>query len=356
MGTIRKTSSGKFQADVRNKDGKRKRKTFADKDRAEQWSLMIESEKNTMKLAKTGLEFIPTPLSSFIDQAIKSKESLAPKSHTKYKGVFELFNGFVEMEKIKYATDFSRKHADKYRDIIINTNASAVTKNFYLSTIKALFKDLVDRDLILKNPFSHIKMERKKNKTMLEREEEYYTESEIMAFFATSVPDIYRRVFIGMFLTGMRVEELISLKWKRVNFDKRIIEVRTEGSFTTKTQSSERDIPMSNFLFNMLSMMDRCTEYVFSSETNTKLTERKLLRICKSNAKEAGISKNATLHKWRHSFTSHLEQLGVSESVRGYLMGHKPKSMTAHYTKIDPTKLHEQVSKLDKLINEPAKR
>ena len=350
MGTIRKTNSGKFQADVRHKDGTRERKVFTDKDRAEQWILMKESEKNTMKLAKAGLEMIPVPLPSLVDQAKDSKKDLAPKSVAKYTYVYEVFKNYVVNEKISYVADFTRSHADLFRDKIVSSTAAAVTKNFYLTTIKSMFEDFVDRDLILKNPFSHIKLERKKKRTVLEREEEYFNSEEIRSFFTIEMEDIYRKAFIGIFLTGMRRKELLFLTWKRVNFEKRMIEVRTEGSFTTKTESSERDIPMSNFLFNMLSKMDKNTALVFQITDGDHL-----LDVCKSVAKEAGITKNATLHKLRHSFSSHLEQLGVSESVREYLMGHKPKTMTGHYTKIDPSKLHEQVSKLDKLISEPTK-
>ncbi len=357
MGTIRKTDSDKFQADVRHKDGKRERKVFTDKDRAEQWILMKESEKNSMKLAKAGLEMIPVPLPSLVDQAIESKKALAPKSVAKYTYVYEVFKTYIVNEKISYVADFTRSHADLFREKITTSTAAAVTKNFYLTTIKSMFEDFVKRDLILKNPFSHIKLERKKKRTVLEREQEYFNSKEISSFFAVEIEDIYRKAFIGIFLTGMRFEELASLKWQRINLEKRLIEVRSDATFTTKTESSERDIPMSNFLFNMLTKMDKNTEYVFASGTNTKLTERKLLRICKEIAKEAGITKNATLHKFRHSFSSHLEQLGVSEAVRGYLMGHKPKTMTGHYTKIDPSKLHEHVSKLDSILfNEPTEK
>ena len=357
MGEIRKTASGKFQADVRNKQGQRFRKTFTERKEAQKYISMIEDEKYTMKLAKAGLERMPAPLPALIDQAIKSKEPLAPKSYTKYKNTFMVFKNFVINEGISFAADFTRSHADQFREIITGTTAAAKTKNFYLTAIKSLFRDLVDRDIILKSPFSHIKMERKRNRTMLERDEEYYTQKEIWAFFTVQMDSIYRRAFITLFLTGMRREELLTLKWNRINFEKRIIEIRTDGSFTTKTESSERDIPMSEMLFNLLSEMDKNTEYVFASANNKKMNEDKLLRVCKDVAKEAGISKNATLHKWRHSFTSHLEQLGVSESVREYLMGHKPKTMTGHYTKVDPTKLHEQVSRLDNLlINEPTEK
>ncbi|MFA7420570.1 MAG: site-specific integrase [Melioribacteraceae bacterium] len=356
MGTIRKTNSGKYQADVRDANGKRIRATFSDKNRANQFILDNEKEKNNHKLTKLGLEKLPTPFPNIIEQAITSKQSLAPKSVTKYTHIYRFFETFLMSESINFVGDFSRNHADKYREQIITSTASVKTKNFYLSVIKSLFQNLVNRDIIVKNPFSHINMERKRNKTLIERENDYYTAKEIISFFKEVKKSHYRNAFYALFLSGMRIEELASLKWQRINLEKRLIEIRTDASFTTKTESSERDIAISDLLFEILNKMNKGTEYVFLSESNTKLNEKKMLFICKDLAKAAGITKNATLHKFRHSFSSHLEQLGVSETVRGYLMGHKPKTMTGHYTKIDPSKLHEHVSKLDSLlINEPTK-
>jgi site-specific recombinase XerD len=60
--------------------------------------------------------------------------------------------------------------------------------------------------------------------------------------------------------------------------------------------------------------------YVFTLKSK-QVKERRMLGSCKAIAKRAGIKKNATLHKFRHSFNSHLAQLGVDYSVREYLMG-----------------------------------
>jgi integrase len=135
------------------------------------------------------------------------------------------------------------------------------------------------------------------------------------------------------------------------HLDNKILQVRSSNGFVTKTNTSERDIPMSGKLYELLKQLSESStnEYVFTFK-DKQVKERRMLAFCKTVAKKAEIKKNATLHKFRHSFNSHLAQLGVDYSVREYLMGHKPKSMTDHYTKIDPKKLHKEVSLLDKLI------
>ncbi|MDZ7762852.1 MAG: tyrosine-type recombinase/integrase [Melioribacteraceae bacterium] len=88
--------------------------------------------------------------------------------------------------------------------------------------------------------------------------------------------------------------------------------------------------------------------YIFPSIKGDKMPERTLLKHCKDIAKNAGITKNATLHKWRHTYASMTERLNLSIETRQYLMGHSPSSMTGHYTKVDVSNLHEKLSELEK--------
>jgi len=358
MGEVRKLENGKYQSDVRDKNGKRKRVIFIKKEEAVAYVAKVEEEKYKQKLSKNGLEKIPARFETVISEAIQSKRSLATKSFVKYRRVYEVLENFVNKSKISFVDDFSRLDADSFKNDLVSSGVTAKTINFYLTTIKSLFKELVLKQLIEVNPFDHVKLEREKRKNLLDREDDYYNEKEIKAFFAESMLPEYRIAFIGLFLTGMRFAEFSSLIWQRVNLEKRIIQIRSDENFTTKTISSERDIPISNKLLTILTQLNknRNTELVFTSPRNTKFREPAMLMYCKEVAKSAKIKKNATLHKWRHSFNSHLAQSGVDYTVRQYLLGHKPQTITDHYTKIDPTKLYDQVSKLDHLINnEPTK-
>ena len=110
---------------------------------------------------------------------------------------------------------------------------------------------------------------------------------------------------------------------------------------------------MTDLVYNIITEMkgSNSTGYLFRNQSGGKVSERTLLTKCKLIAKEAGITKNATLHKWRHSFASHCKDIGLLYEERQYLLGHRPESMTDRYTKIDPSGLKEKLSKLDELIN-----
>jgi integrase len=148
---------------------------------------------------------------------------------------------------------------------------------------------------------------------------------------------------------------MATLKWQQVNFKEKMIMIRTRDDFVAKTISSERDIPISDYLYKVLIHIpeNKRNEYVFPSTKGDKLSERTLLTVCKKIAEACEIDKSATLHKFRHTWSSLLSQLGIAYEVREFLLGHKPHgSLTGHYTKLDAKKYHAVVSLLDKYLED----
>lgn len=89
-----------------------------------------------------------------------------------------------------------------------------------------------------------------------------------------SVREDYKQYFITRFFTGMRTGEIDGLKWKYVDFERRIIMVRETFTWGmedyTKTDASQRDIQMSTPVYEALRMQfastGRISEYVFCNK------------------------------------------------------------------------------------------
>jgi integrase len=99
---------------------------------------------------------------------------------------------------------------------------------------------------------------------------EPFSFSDVQRILATVRVD-YKNYFTTRFFTGMRTGEVHGLKWKYVDFDLRIIRVREtfvlgEDEYT-KTDGSQRDIQMSQPVFEALQAQQEITgkssEYVF---------------------------------------------------------------------------------------------
>jgi len=95
----------------------------------------------------------------------------------------------------------------------------------------------------------------------------------------------FRDYFTVRFFTGMRTGEVDGLKWKYVDFDNRIIQVRESivlGEETqTKTIFSLRDIQMSEPVFQALKNMENRTSqytYVFVNQVGKPLAHNKVTK------------------------------------------------------------------------------
>lgn len=353
MSTIKKLKTDHYRAQVYDRYGRRHRETFLKRFQAEAFVRKIENEKNDEKLVRTKIMHSRVSVALAVENFWQGKNNLAPKSIQKYEAIIKQINEFFSSQRIEYIDQFERTHADLYKGLLIKSGASAKTVNAYLMCLKTIFTEQMNRDMITRDPTSHLKCLPKAPRTLLQQQDEYYTETEVKAFFSQKIYPTYRLAFLGLYLTGMRFEEMANLKWKNVDLDERIIEVRSQDGFRTKTSSSERDIPISDLLIQELMKLQPQSkdEFVFKSRQGAKLRERRTLEICKSIAAEAGISKTAHLHKFRHTFSSLLSQYGVAYEVREHLLGHKPSgSLTGHYTKLNSKNFHGIVSLLEKNI------
>jgi integrase len=97
--------------------------------------------------------------------------------------------------------------------------------------------------------------------------------TEVQSILATVRAD-YKNYFVVRFFTGMRTGEIHGLKWKYVDFERRLILVREtfvlgEDDYT-KTDGSQRDIQMSQPVFEALREQHKATgklsEYVFCNQ------------------------------------------------------------------------------------------
>ncbi|WKZ70008.1 MAG: tyrosine-type recombinase/integrase [Melioribacteraceae bacterium] len=351
--SIRKTINEKYLVDIYDKYSQRKRVRFTKLSDAKAYVNMIEQEKHDQKMVGFGLQRVRVSIADAIEEFMNLKKTLRLATVKKYKNIFYQFDLFTTNHNVIYVDQFTREHANRFNEALHSANSAPKTINHYLLAVKSLFEYQVNMDRLLKNPFDHIKLAREKTKSMVDRANDYYTEEEISNFFNQEMLQVYRDAFIGLLLTGCRFGELANLKWSDgVDFKRKILMIRSNEEFQTKTASSERDIPITNFLYSLLleKKEENISEFIFPSITGMKLSERTLLSQCKLIASKAKIVKTATLHKWRHTFASHIERLGLSYEERQHLMGHSPTSMTSHYTKVNPLNLHKKLSELDLLI------
>jgi integrase/recombinase XerC len=346
--SVNKNKSGTWSVKIYNPNGRRVEKRFKKKADAESFETFNDNQKREKKLVHSNLKTASVPIENACTDYLLAKPELRKKSKVKYENIILQFKEFCKGRKLNLISDFNPDHATEFYNVIQTNEPKPKTVNAYLSLIRSLFRSEVIKGHIGKNPFDHVN-----NLRVGKKVPDYYSQTELDAFFKQEMLDEYRNAFIGFLNTGMRFEELANLTWDDVDLEKKLIKVQSKGEFRTKTFNSERRIPMTKPLLKLLkklSVKKVSASYPFPAPDGSKLDERRLLRVCKAIGKTAEITSRVYIHKFRHTFASHLVQRGVAIEAIQKLLGHSSIIETMVYACLKPEGLHEEISVLDNLM------
>ncbi|MFC1807965.1 tyrosine-type recombinase/integrase [Candidatus Omnitrophota bacterium] len=237
----------------------------------------------------------------------------------------EIFN-VRRLEKFfvgKYLYEITPLQVEKFK-IERRKEVGPATTNRGLSCLKSMLNRAITWGRLKgTNPVSSIKFF-KENNTRLR-----YLEKEEIVKLLKCCRGIIKPIVVLALNTGMRRGEILSLKWKNIDFRRGII-------YLLKTKSGEkREIPINEAAKTALIRTRKHPEsaYIFcGKDGNPYKTVRKSFFTA---LKKSGIV-NFRFHDLRHTFASHLVMSGVDLNTVRELMGHKSIDMTLRYSHLSP--------------------
>jgi site-specific recombinase XerD len=166
--------------------------------------------------------------------------------------------------------------------------------------------------------------------------------------FLESVSSLKSRVALTTaYAAGLRVSEVVALKLRDVDSDRRVIRIENGKG------GKERYVMLSAPLLGILRSywrLARPSLYLFPGRTENKPIEQTVLHAaCRSAAAAAGLDKRVSVHVLRHSFATHLLENGADIRVIQVLLGHENLSTTARYTRVSTGLIAATASPLDRL-------
>lgn len=128
--------------------------------------------------------------------------------------------------------------------------------------------------------------------------------------------------------TGVRINELLSLKSKNVDMSKRIMIM---GSKTAA--GKDRKIPIHSEIMPIIEdLLKNNTEYLITTETGSKVNYNNYLsRVWNQNP----LLEPYVIHQTRHTFVSRAIKLKLDRGTLQKIIGHSNKDTTDIYTHID---------------------
>ena len=139
------------------------------------------------------------------------------------------------------------------------------------------------------------------------------------------------------YASGLRVSELVSLKLGDIHLDMQYVQVYGKGNKERIVPVGEKAIDSINYYLKNArpQLLKSHSDMLFLNAKDGKpITRQGFFLILKEKAKEAGIKKEISPHKLRHSFASHLLKNNVDLRIIQELLGHEDISTTERYTHI----------------------
>lgn len=155
-----------------------------------------------------------------------------------------------------------------------------------------------------------------------------------------------RAIIEVLYSCGLRISELINLKFSDMFLDDGFIRVEGKGSKQRLVPISEVAIKeISNYLLDrkLYDVKKGAENVVFLSNRGTPISRIMVFHFIKQYALLAGIQKNISPHTFRHSFATHLLEGGANIRAIQQMLGHEKITTTEIYTHMDREYLRQEI-------------
>jgi len=166
---------------------------------------------------------------------------------------------------------------------------------------------------------------------------------------------LWHRILLALLYgCGLRRFELINIKLHDVDFDRQMLHVR-EGK-----GRKDRYVPLGKHLSRGLrTYIDAEYSYVwlFNGKDNTgqlqQFSRTGVQWVIKEGAKRAGIQKHVTSHVLRHTYATHLLEMGLDIMTLKDLLGHSDVKTTMIHLHVAQLGRNRAFNPMDKLYGNP---
>lgn len=172
--------------------------------------------------------------------------------------------------------------------------------------------------------------------------------TEIQRLLGAMSNPMFRAVAMVMYGAGLRITEACALQVTDIDAERGVIHVRHGKG------NRERCAMLAERLYEALRSYWKANRpplpFLFPAEDATQPIRADRVRLAmKAAVKACGLTKRISTHVMRHSFATHLVDLGTDIRVIQALLGHASISSTTRYAKVSRATLAKTKSPLDLL-------
>ena len=253
---------------------------------------------------------------------------------------------------------------------------SASTTNSVIVLLKTVLNAAVDDEIIIKNPAASVKPLRMDDRPKAsETIHRALTREEQQAFIQEAKQEWLYEFFCFSLCTGMRLNEIVALKWQDIDYINNVIHVTKTVSWkqgggitetSPKSETSKRDIPMNDTIKKVLQMQRKKMAMIYGEIVARKMDSNIFIGSNGSRAvasstvafsinnvlkrlRQQGIEiERFTHHAFRDTFaTRYIEEGGNMQTLQK-ILGHSSLAMTADlYAHVLPSTKQQEMKQVE---------
>jgi integrase len=338
-----------YRAKVRLRGFPSQSATFERKTDAKEWAKQTEASIREGRYFKTA-EAKKHTIADFIDRYLREIEKKNPK---RFVDVKKLLNWWKQEIGSYLLSDLTRALIIEQRDKLLNStgrkgskaNRSPATVNRYMVALgHALTIAANEWEWIHENPMRKISklLEPRGRVRFLDDEER----TQLLEACKTSTSPYLHTLVVLALSTGARHGELINLRWRDVDWQRRVITLHD-----TKNKD-RRLLPLAHYALQLMEAHSKvrniASDLVFPSPSNSQRPwdSRSAWEVA---LKRANID-NFRFHDLRHSCASYLAMNGASLAEIAEVLGHKTLQMVKRYAHLSEAHTAKVVQSMNERI------
>lgn len=276
---------------------------------------------------------------------LKLERNYSPNTIEAYVHDLDYLINFIKGEGLAIA-DVRLSHLETFAATIHEFGVSATSQARILSGVRSFFRFLVLDGVLADDPAELLE-----SPAVGEHLPEVLTTEEVDRMEASIDLSKWegqrnRAIIEVLFSCGLRVSELVNLRFSDVSLKDKFLRIVGKGSKERLVPISDaalREIQLWLFDRNLMNIKPGEQEYVFLNRRGAHLTRTMILIMIKRTAEEAGITKTVSPHTLRHSFATALLKGGANLRAIQEMLGHENIKTTQIYTHIDVTTLRDEI-------------
>ena len=318
--------------------GKRIRKSLETADK--KLALLIESKIRVEIVEGKYFEKLAGESKSFKDMMDKFVKEHAPKVSAKtqisYLASLKHLSNFFGDSKL---SEITPKKINEYKLLRYSKGVKPATINRELAMLSKAFNLSIKQwEWVKENPVSRVPKEKENN------ERDRWLTGDEEKRLLENTPQWLGEIIVFDLHTGLRIGELLSLQWSRVNLFRKTIIIQESKN------GKPRTIPLNQIATDILMEKSKIrnikNDLVFTNSVGKKIDNDNLRRVFEKALEKADI-RNFHFHDLRHTFATRLAQRGIDIYKISKLLGHKDIRMTQRYAHHCPESLRDGVQILE---------